>query len=362
MTRARDVAFIRKLCSLDLAPKVLTQSLLPALRVLIPSHSAGLFWVDDRGEMTGLYAERMLPSDVMAAYYERHYHHTEEGFATAFRRRASALDAVTYHSFTRKEQETDYFRDVLAPLDAYHVLYGVLRNGKRPVAQISFYRGRTDRPFDAESANTLRPLLGYIAGAVERVPALAQPQDGTVIVEESLGIIDASGDVLSGTEAWLRLVRLAALAQVSPKDARQEARQIASFLRRIADQVLAFTSNAAVRNEFAWDTTWGRFTVHAFRLADRRGRRADQVGIMIRRAEPRTLALVRGVGMSPLSPQQREVALLLAKGRTNREIASALSMSLNTANYHVKQVYVRLAIKDRNAVASTLIELATGCR
>ena len=359
MTRARDVAFIRKLCSLELAPQVLTQSLLPALRVLIPSHSAGLFWVDDRGEMTSLYAERMLPSDVMAAYYERHYRHAEEGFASAFRRRANASDAVTYHSFTREEQETDYFRDVLARLDAYHVLYGVLRNGKRPVAQISFYRGRTDHPFDAAAANTLRPLLGYISGVVERVPIAAQPQDGNVIVEESLGIVDAAGAVVSGTDVWLRLVRLAALAQVSPKDARQETREVSSFLRRIADQVLAFEADAAVRNEFAWDTTWGRFTVHAFRLADQRGRRADQVGVVIRRAEPRTLALVRGVGLSPLSPQQREVALLLAKGRTNREIASALSMSLNTANYHVKQVYVRLAIKDRNAVAATLIELAT---
>jgi DNA-binding NarL/FixJ family response regulator len=359
MTRARDVAFIRKLCSLELAPQVLTQSLLPALRVLIPSHSAGLFWVDDRGEMTGLYAERMLPPDVMAAYYERHYRHTEEGFATAFRRRASAPDAVTYHSFTRKEQETDYFRDVLARLDAYHVLYGVLRNGKRPVAQISFYRGRLDAPFDAASAATLRPLLGYISGAVERVPVAAQPQDGTVIVEESLGIIDASGVVLSGTEVWLRLIRLAALAQVSPKDARQEPAEIAAFLRRIAEQVLAFVVDAAVRNEFAWETTWGRFTVHAFRLADRRGRRADQVGVLIRRAEPRTLALVRGVGVSPLSPQQREVAILLAKGRTNPEIADALGLTLNTASYHVKQVYARLSVNSRAEVADRLLQLSS---
>jgi DNA-binding CsgD family transcriptional regulator len=358
MARARDVAFIRKLCSLELAPHVLTQSLLPALRVLIPSHSAGVFWVDDSGEMTGLYAERMLPPDVMAAYYERHYRHTQDGFATAFRRRAQAPDPVTYHSFTAKEQESDYFREVLSRLDAYHVLYGILRNGKRAVAQVSFYRGRRDLPFDGAAANALRPLLGYIAAAVERVPVAAQPQEGNVTVEESLGIVDAQGTVTSGTDAWLRLVRLAALAQVSPREAREEPRVIGEFLHRISQQVLAFESSGAVRNEFTWDTTWGRFTVHAFRLTDRKGRRADQVGVLIRRAEPRTLALVRGAGRSSLSPQQREVALLLARGKTNREIAEVLGLTFNTASYHVKQIYARLDVNTRSDVADTLLGLA----
>ena len=44
-------------------------SLLPSLRELVPSDSAGFFWVDARGEMSNLYAERMLPADVMALYF-----------------------------------------------------------------------------------------------------------------------------------------------------------------------------------------------------------------------------------------------------------------------------------------------------
>ena len=32
---------------------------------------------------------------------------------------------------------------------AYHVQYGVLRNGDRPIVQVSFYRRRNDRPFDS---------------------------------------------------------------------------------------------------------------------------------------------------------------------------------------------------------------------
>ena len=358
MPRRRDVAFIRKLCSLEVAPQTLTQSLLPALRVLIPSHSAGVFWVDDSGEMTGLYAERMLPPDAMAAYHERHYRSTEEGFSEAFRRRARAADPVTYHSFTRVEQASGYFRDVLARLDAYHVMYGILKSGTHPVAQISFYRGEHDRPFDAAAADALRPLLGYIAGAVVRVPVSAQSQEGAVTVEEALGIVDAEGRVIAGSEPWRHLVRLAALAQLSPRDAGREGQETERFLRRISTQVLALRAGAQVRSEFSWETSWGQFTARGYRLSDPRGRRTDQVGVVIRRAEPRTLALVRGVGRSSLSPQQREVALLLARGRTNREIAQTLGLSFNTASYHVRQVYARLDVNERSMVEERLLSLA----
>jgi DNA-binding NarL/FixJ family response regulator len=106
------------------------------------------------------------------------------------------------------------------------------------------------------------------------------------------------------------------------------------------------------------NSAWGRFSVRAFRLPDAKGRRAEQIGLLIRREEPRSLSLVRGTGLSELSPQQREVALLLARGKSNREIADELGLSFNTASYHVKQVFARLDVNDRDAVGSKLLSLA----
>ena len=93
-------------------------------------------------------------------------------------------------------------------------------------------------------------------------------------------------------------------------------------------------------------------------MPDAGGRRADQVGVLIGRTEPRALALVRGTGASGLSPQQREVALLLADGKSNQEIARALSLKLNTASYHVKQVFTRLKVHNRKEVERELLKLA----
>jgi hypothetical protein len=66
-------ARIRQLCCLGLPGELLITSLLPALRELVPSDSAGFFWVDSRGDMTNLYAERLLPAEVMSLYFERFY-------------------------------------------------------------------------------------------------------------------------------------------------------------------------------------------------------------------------------------------------------------------------------------------------
>jgi DNA-binding CsgD family transcriptional regulator len=52
------------------------------------------------------------------------------------------------------------------------------------------------------------------------------------------------------------------------------------------------------------------------------------------------------------------VVLLLAQGLTNRELAERMGVSLNTAGYHIKQVYARLGVNDRSEVAAKLLHLA----
>ena len=356
MPRVRDVSFIRKLCGMPLPPQTIAQCLLPELRRLIPSHSAGIFWVDAQGEMTSLYAERMLPPDAMAAYYAKHYSVKADSFADVFRRRAASDNPVSFHSFSRAEQGSAYFRDVMATLDAYHVLYGVIRNGAHPVAQISFYRGKADKPFDNTSADTLRSVIRYLGTGLGAIAGLPHTDDAAVIAEEDLGIVSTTGAVISAPDTWHRLLRLAALAEVSPRNALKERDAIELFVNRVSAELGG--SSGSKKREMVHDTAWGRFVIRAFRLVDPKGRRADQIALLIRREEPRSLSLVRGTGMAALSPQQREVALLIVEGKSNREIAEELGLSFNTASYHVKQVYARLEVNERAAVARKLLQLA----
>jgi DNA-binding NarL/FixJ family response regulator len=51
--------------------------------------------------------------------------------------------------------------------------------------------------------------------------------------------------------------------------------------------------------------------------------------------------------LEPLTPRETEVLSLLARGRTNREIAETLVISLGTARLHVHRVINKLGASDR---------------
>ncbi len=69
----------------------------------------------------------------------------------------------------------------------------------------------------------------------------------------------------------------------------------------------------------------------------------------------RTPALIPEVILAPfLTPRQREVARLVALGLSNREVAGKLYVSLRTVENHLYQVYVKLDVPDRKALALRL--------
>jgi DNA-binding NarL/FixJ family response regulator len=54
----------------------------------------------------------------------------------------------------------------------------------------------------------------------------------------------------------------------------------------------------------------------------------------------------------PLSPREREVAALIAEGRSNRQIADALVISERTAEHHVESILSKLRLDSRTQVAA----------
>ncbi len=55
-----------------------------------------------------------------------------------------------------------------------------------------------------------------------------------------------------------------------------------------------------------------------------------------------------------LTPQELQIALLLAGGRTTREAAAALFLSPKTIEYHLRHVYRKLGIHSREELARAL--------
>jgi len=55
-----------------------------------------------------------------------------------------------------------------------------------------------------------------------------------------------------------------------------------------------------------------------------------------------------------LTPQELQVATLVAGGATNREAAAALFLSAKTIEFHLSHVYEKLGIRSRTELARVL--------
>lgn len=76
---------------------------------------------------------------------------------------------------------------------------------------------------------------------------------------------------------------------------------------------------------------------------------ATELDLTGERVPPRPLG-----GVGALTPQELQVALLLADGRTTREAAAALFLSPKTVEYHLRKVYTKLGVRSRAELAEAV--------
>jgi DNA-binding CsgD family transcriptional regulator len=341
---------VRQLCKLGLPASVLLPSLLPSVRAAIDSTHAAFFYCDAAGNMTNIYAERMLPPEAMARYYERHYRADTHAFSKAYLSRVAASDPVSFRSVSVAEKKTDYYKEVLSLLEVEHVLYGIVRapGGKcEPLGQLSLYRPAAAPAFDAADAQALRDVLHYLSHALVEAKFVAVAPTAEQTAEEAMAVLNDAGDLLFSDAGWSRLVRLARGEPISPRSARDEPRALKEFLRGILH-----STRAAPNTLQLIDSPWGRFAFRQHQLDGQSGTSAQ--ALIVSRLASDPVRLTEGASRLELSPQQREVALMIALGLTNAEIAERLDVSVNTAGYHVKQVFTKLDVHERADVAKML--------
>ena len=344
-------ARIRQLCCLGLPGEMLMASLLPALRELVPSDSAGFFWVDSRGEMRNLYAERLLPPDVMSLYFERYYEGREASFRKNFLERARAPEGVVATSADGELSKTAYYNEILRRLEAHHVLYGIVREQGSALGQLSLYRSADAPAFSPRERADLASVIRYVAHGVAGDEA--RVADAALTFEESedeaMLVTDRAGTIRHASEKGRRLLLLATTSEINPASLRASVNDCArSALKELCGKLDAVArGDEATPPVLTLDSKWGRYVMRAYWLDDDYQAADALIGVRIQRQEPMILRFVQAMGRLPLSSQQREIALMIAQGRSNQEIADGLGISGNTVAYHIKQLFLKLDVHDR---------------
>ncbi len=90
-------------------------------------------------------------------------------------------------------------------------------------------------------------------------------------------------------------------------------------------------------------------------LSRRASAAAARSARLVERCEsPDTPALRLETEIDPLSSREREIALLAAEGRTSRQIADQLYLSVRTIDNHLQRAYTKLGVAGRSQLADAL--------
>jgi DNA-binding CsgD family transcriptional regulator len=162
----------------------------------------------------------------------------------------------------------------------------------------------------------------------------------------------AAGLGLDGRSGWaLRAQAAVRLGQHDPTGAERLARDSAQRLEAAGNPVEAARSRMVVAEALA---ARGR-QAEALALVEVTRAEFVRCGAIGRADEARARTLrVRGAGGAGLSPREREIAELVAEGRTNREIATELTLSVKTVETHLARAFGKLSVRNRSALAARL--------
>jgi DNA-binding CsgD family transcriptional regulator len=142
-------------------------------------------------------------------------------------------------------------------------------------------------------------------------------------------------------------------------EALERLRQLAATTTGLVVPVYAAHAEALVRNDSAaLEEVAARFEEAGYLLfaaeaAAESGNRA-LAGRLVSLCEGARTPALAGVTLAPLTKREREVAVLAARGLTNKEIADSLVISVRTVDNHLSSTYAKLGIATRGELAPAL--------
>ena len=216
---------------------------------------------------------------------------------------------------------------------------------------------------EAMLGNDARSLL---AEAEERAPQGMRPYGTGLwlarIWAGGASAFDAAADTRAHGEFALEAMLLHEAVRLGQAaDALERLQELASTTTGLLVPLYAAHAEALVHNDSAaLVKVAARFEkagclLLAAEAAAEAGDRALFGRLMAHCEGARTPALTR-MTLTPLTPREREIAVLAARGLTNKEIATSLVISARTVDNHLSSIYAKLGIATRGELALVLAD------
>ena len=230
----------------------------------------------------------------------------------------------------------------------------VVRHGA-PVASLLLYRPAAASTFSRDERAAVKAAGRYLSLAGAAAPVDTGAAMYRASGEQALLLCEPDGRVVKASANGYELLAQASGCAINrltvPEEVERAGQQL--IRRLLAEEALHAERHPGHAEPTSTLTNrWGLFRLRVFLAPN------GVQGLLIERVEHLLVRLVKAMWHLDLSVQQGEVLLLLAQGLNHERIAERMSVSPNTADYHVRQLYAKLGAHTRNeAIADALVAL-----
>lgn len=353
MKQSNALAYLRQLCCSGLGKEIVIPEFLRAVQTVIPSGNNTFSGCDKQFKP----AYHLTGFDVadMAEFIPL----VISSFATT-ERQSRAFEWFKQHPVltdTAVWDESFYMSDlynlVFRRFDQHHCLFAPVIQGGRPVGMLNLFRPRQQKPFDSREQALLVRLLPYVTHA------LLRPDDENMHFSENgsagMMVMDTQGAILYLSREAKNLLALAC-HPVLTLDARGKEDALLAKLARLCRNLDAiFRGQDAALPSWCYTGPHGRFLFRAYWLDKQNNEPSGLIGMTVEHQEPVVLKILRALQHLPLSPTQKEVAMLLAQGISSEKIGERLHIKPTTVKDHVGKIFTKLDIHHREELLPQLL-------
>ncbi len=354
MKLSNGLAYLRQLCCSGLGKEIIIPEFLRAVQTVLPSGNNAFTGVDE------LLNPTFHIFDFVAAQFDERTFHSHFQFITPERGcRAPELlsqqAVLTDWTFLDASfYSPNLYNQIFRCIGKHHCLNAPVMQAGKPVGILNLCRPLQQKPFDSREQALFTHLLPYVAHA------LRAPDDLDVQYSETgssgMMIIDTQGAILYLChEAKLLLVL--ACHPILTMDARSKEVELLTKLAQFCRIWRLYFSAKIVPPSWCFISPNGRFIFRAYWLNKQNNEPDGLLGLTVEHQEPLALKILRAMQGLPLSPTQKEVAMLLAQKTSSEKIAKRLHIKPSTVKDHIGKIFTKLDIHHREELLPKLLAL-----
>ncbi len=355
MKHSREMAYLRQLCCSGLGQTIVIPELLKAVQTAIPSGSNVYTPINSLGFPVGAITDVFIPELVETALEIVPKFYTSEKLKqidSAIKKNTAVSNPKIIDS---KIFSSDLYNLIWRPCDQFHMLLGLVSNHIQPVGRLFLFRPKASRPFNSADKQLFIQLLPYIAYALNE----NNDFDFNYVNsgQSCLLLTNTEGTLIYLSNQAKELLTLATqpnffkLGQSSPLSVPP------ALLNLCRNLEIIYKGGNAKPPILIVTNTAGRFVFRAYWMDGENTNLNKLIGITIEHQEPLNLKLLRALKLAPLSPVQKEVALLVAQNVPTDKIGEQLHIKYTTVKDHVRKIFDKLDIHRREDLLPKLLAI-----